>query len=154
MSKKAQITGETIIWVYRFVIIGLISLSLVIIIGNKYAEKYDIRPAESIILTEKIIDCIKNSSDIDMNFMSSCLNLPNIKDYYINITMIPDSNYNKSVIIGNSDLKVMCNILNSGKTKSAKSPACSYSDYFIFFDNQKFSVKLETDIGKYEKNLK
>jgi hypothetical protein len=150
--KKAQITGEFVIWIYRFLLIGAIAFALVILIGNKYTEKFDVRQTESFILSEKIAECLNSNPSLDVDSFKACLNL-NEQNYYIlaNITSL-DSIFNKEIIIGNNDLKVQCELVQSGK-KFAKPPLCSNYDYLVLVDNEKMKAELEVMIGKHDKNL-
>jgi len=151
--KKAQATGELVLWIYRFLLISAISFALVIIIGNKYAEKFDIRQTESIILSEKIIDCIKDSGKlVSESSIEECVGF-NKFNYYIVINLTSfDSNFSKNIKIGNSDLKIQCDLLEKG-TKFAKAPSCSSFNYLTLIDGEKAKAELEIDIGKHDKNL-
>jgi hypothetical protein len=150
--KKAQVTGEFVIWIYRFLLIGAIAFALVIIIGNKYTEKFDVRQMESSILSEKIIDCLNSRSNLYQESLKTCLNL-NEFNYYIiaNITSL-ETGFNTSIIFGNNDLKVQCDLINRG-TKFAKPPLCSNYKYLLLVDDEKMKAELEVDIGKHDKNL-
>lgn len=150
--KKAQVTGEFVIWIYRFLLIGAIAFALAIIIGNKYTEKFDVRQMESSILSEKIIDCMNSRSNLYPESLKTCLNL-NEFNYYIiaNITSL-ESGFNTSIIFGNNDLKVQCDLINRG-TKFAKPPLCSNYKYLLLIDDEKMKAELEVDIGKHDKNL-
>jgi hypothetical protein len=150
---RAQATGELIIWLYRFLLITAISFALVIIIGNKYTEKFDIRQTESVILSEKIIDCIKDSGKaVSEVSIEECAGI-NSFNYYISANLNSfDSNFSKKIKIGNSDLKIQCDLLEKG-TKFAKAPSCSDFSYLILIDGEKAKAELEINIGKHDKNL-
>lgn len=150
---KAQATGELIIWLYRFLLVSAIAFALVIIIGNKYTEKFDIRQTESVILSEKIIDCIKEYGKLASEIsIEECAGI-NSFDYYVSANLISfDSNFSKKIIIGNSDIKIQCDLIKGG-TKFAKAPSCSDSSYLVLIDGEKAKAELEIDIGKNDKNL-
>ena len=153
-NTKAQITGEAVLWIYRFLLIGAVSLAVVLIVGSKYSDKYDIRSIESVLLSEKIVNCIENNPKITSDSLSSCLGMQNTNDYYIslNITSL-DSGISRNITAGNSNLKVDCDILRQG-TQFAKEPSCSNANYLVLLDNKKTRLAIETGIGKYDKNLR
>jgi hypothetical protein len=151
--KKAQISGEMIIWLYRFLLIIAISFALVIIIGNKYTSKYDVRHTESIILSSKLADCLsdlgKYASQISLK---ECLGIDEL-NYYILVNLTSfDSNFTKEIFIGNSNLKVQCDLVKGG-TEFAKYPSCSNFNYLLIMDDEKIKSDFEIDIGKHDKNL-
>lgn len=148
INKKAQM-GEAVLWIYRFILIALISLFIVIIVGNKYSEKYDFRQAESALLSKRIVNCIEIYG-ADRNMIVNCLGI-NFKDYYVNIsTQSLESNSNNSIFFGNSDLKIQCDLLKL-KKKLKQEPSCSESNYFILLNNEKTKLKIEIAMGKYDK---
>ena len=153
MNNKGQIMGETILWMYRFILIGIISLALVVIVGNKYGEKYDVRPMEAALLSDKIIGCIENNN-LDADSLLPCLNLKNKDDYYINVSIVSfDSGFNRTMGFGNNDLKTNCDLLRGGSEFEKKdTPSCSDLNYFVLLNGEKNTARVEVDITKYDKN--
>jgi len=152
MEKKAQsVLADMTFWIYRFILIGLIAFAFVIIVGNKYSEHYDVRPMEASIISEKLAGCITDKS-VDSESILSCMNFKDSKDYYLELNMTSmDSNFSKTITLGKSLLKSDCLILDQG-TKFTKMPLCSDSRYIILLNGERVSVKIETDIGKYDQN--
>jgi hypothetical protein len=157
-SKKAESTPEAIAWIMRFIILGIVSFIIVAIVLNKYDEKYDVRSAEATILSGKIANCIALVQDkefIDKNYILGCAGISPtyLLSYFseINVSSL-DSGFNKSITFGNQDLRVECGLLEKN-TELKKAPSCSKSNYFVLINKEKFSVRMEVDIGKYAKNL-
>ena len=162
MTNKAQVTGEAIIWIYRFILIAAVSFALIVVVSAKYGEKYDVRGIESKLLSNKVIDCItsfKDTSELDKDSLSNCLSL-NKMDYFVevNITSFDlnviskyGSNFVKSIEIGNVNLKETCRMLEQG-IKVTKTPSCLDSGYFIILNNENMAVKMKVGIAKYDEN--
>jgi hypothetical protein len=150
---KGQVTGELVIWLYRFLLITAISFALVIIIGNRFTSRFDVRTPEATILSEKVVNCIHEAGkSLTQDSLEGCVGM-NKANYYIEANASSlQSNYSNFVISGNSDIKVQCDLLRKGK-KFQKAPSCSKFSYLILIDSEKAKLDLEIDIGKYAQNL-
>ena len=150
-SKKAALSGETLIWFYRFFLITLIVVAYVMIVLHYYTQKYDTRPAEVLLLAGRVIDCSTDNGIVDLENFSDenimrCTNVSGTEEYifgnlsYFNGTMI------KKISVGDPDIKPICNI-------KGKAPFCLKQDYYLLFGKEKAKFELLVGILKIRESL-
>ena len=135
-------------WILALIL--MVALYVVITIGPVFTSKQDIRQAEAVILSEKIMGCISENGVIDSNFKIDCINE---NGYYINASLKSlDSSFAKEEIIGNPVLGVNCQL--SGMKKY---PSCLNSTYYVLINNsgkiEKGKMELKIGVEKYAENI-
>jgi len=137
-NKRAAIISEGTYWLLRFVLISIFAGAVILILIAHYSRPFDVRDAESAILAQKTINCIKpelfltEDSFINSgNRISSCIEIPkdDEKKIFINATL---SNFTDNLKpyfqLGNEGLGIyfgtaMCNTV-------ASSPSCTEYRYY------------------------
>lgn len=153
MNKKAeQVGGEFTIWIYRFLLIGAITFALIILIGNKYTEKFDVRGIEASILSRKMAECLDSKQMLSPESLKPCLGIDEFS-YYLNVNITSlESNFQRNFSLGNDDLKVQCELIEKG-TRFSKPPLCSAYNYLLLIDDEEMNTEFKIFIGKHDKNL-
>lgn len=129
-------------------------LFVVFTVGSTFTAKQDVRQTESILLSSKILDCISEEGIIKSNFnLDNCFQ----GDYYVNATLRSfDSNFNKSLIKGNSLVGINCALIEKG-TEMEKYPACLNQIYYTLINNEgkieKGKLELLVGVENYAGNI-
>lgn len=155
-NKKALLGGETVIWVYRFILIGLIVLGFIIVISNFYSAKYDIRPTESVLLARRVINCITANGITKLDAFDSAqvtectgLSKDEIRGSYIK-AILSYSN-SSSFAIGDSTLEPLCG------AKGKYVPYCLNQKYYLLLERngnlERAKLDLLIAIKKFEENV-
>jgi len=150
----AEVFGEDIvIWIFRFILIVIILLGVLVMI-TKYYSNLDVRPAEALAISNRIIDCISADGIVDASKISKeqllkCTNLDE-NEIYVNLTLNSmDTNFSKSVNLG-ADLEALCR----AKEKNVKIKAeCLIQKFYVLLGNEKAKLDLVVGIKKGEKNV-
>ncbi|MFH0831933.1 MAG: hypothetical protein V1886_03680 [archaeon] len=127
IEKKAldRLGWDSILWIFRFFLIIVIVVGVIMISYVFYSRNVDTREMETAIIAGRVAGCmIKDSSLQDISSLSAekCgLNI-DLEESYVRIT----SGY-ENFSIGNSDLEILCRI--KGITMKAK-PACLLQRYY------------------------
>jgi len=149
------ILSESFVITWRMFIMLAVVLFVVFTVGATFASKQDIRQAEAMLLSSKILECISNKGVISSNFnLDNCFN----GDYYVNATLSSlESNFNKSLIKGSSIVEVNCRLIEQGK-EMEKYPSCLHQFYYTLINNngkiEKGRLELLVGVEKYSENIK
>lgn len=155
-NKKALLGGETVIWVYRFILIGLIVLGFIIVISNFYSAKYDIRPAESVLLARRVVNCIATNGIVTLNAFDSaqvteCSGLDKEEINEVCIDAVLSYSNSSSFTIGSSTLKPLCG------AKGKYIPYCLSQKYYLLLEQngnlERARLDLLIAIKKFEENV-
>jgi len=144
-NKKAQ-TGHGIIWVYKIILLLLVSLVYAVIIYNMFYFKCDIRSAESVLLAKKTTNCLINNGIIDVNNFDSntlkkCFNFDKEQlDEYSISAKLSYKDFSDNVKTGNTDLEVLCGL-------KGKSPECLSQSYYVLSKNNTELKKARLDLS-------
>ena len=160
MNKKAQLGGETILWFYRFTLLIIVILGIIVIVNSNFSKKYDVRPAEAVILSGKIIDCVSENGVVNLDSLynfENCFSL-NKNEFYIRAKINSlDSDFYSAYDFGNKDLEPLCEAKEKGTEAKV---SCLKQDYYILLKRStenmlKEKAKLELLIGvkKVDKNV-
>jgi len=149
-SKKAQILEESVMWIWRIFMIALIALGVIVIVGTQY-ESYDIRPVETALLSQKILDCISengilNPLAMEEQKIEECSGIRG-DEYFFEITGI------KNISAGPLEIKENCRMVEQ-KVKLRSPPSCLRQSYVLLEDGKPSLLNLLIGIRKTEKNLK
>lgn len=155
-SKKAVLGGETVMWIYRFLLIGIMLIGFIAVVSNFYSAKYYIRPAESVLLARRVMNCIAANGIIEIEAFDSAkvtectgLSKDEINEIYIDALL----NYSdsSSFAIGDSTLKVLCG------SKGKYMPSCLNQKYYLLLKRngnlERARLDLLIAIKKLEKNV-
>jgi len=153
-NKKAQL-GHGILWIYRIILLILVSLVYVLIIYNMFYFKCDIRSAETVLLAKKTTNCLTNNGILDVkNFDNAMLkncfsfNKDQLNEYYIS-AKLSYNDFSDKIKVGNAELEVLCGL-------KGKSPECISQSYYILAKNntelKNAKLDLSISILKVEEN--
>ena len=156
INKKAEVSSETMYWIWRFVLISIFAGGVVLVLIFHYSSPYDVRAIESSILAEKTINCIKPSfyfdeANFNQNIISPCLELSDddIKnEILIDLTLSDFTKESKNFEIGNSGLGMYFNEVTSGKKFSYPISCTEYRYYVISKEGSQFIIDLKITIRK------
>ncbi len=155
-NKKALLGGETVIWVYRFILIGLIVLGFIIVMSNFYSIKYDIRPAESVLLARRVINCIATNGITKLEAfypaqVTACTGLSKEETGEFYIKAVLSYSNSSSFAIGSSTLKPLCG------AKGKYVPYCLNQKYYLLLERngnlERAKLDLLIAIKKFEENV-
>jgi len=155
-NKKAIVGGETVISFYKILLIGLIALGFIIVISIFYSAKYDIRPAESVLLARRVINCIATNGIAKLEALDSArvtecagLSKEETNEFYIK-AVISYSN-SSSFTIGSSTLEPLCG------AKGKYMPYCLSQKYYLLLEQngnlERARLDLLIAIKKFEENV-
>jgi len=152
----ADIFGEDIIlWVYRFILIAIILLGVFLMIG-KYYSKQDVRSAEALAISNRIIECISSNgitdvTKIDESQISKCTNIDK-NEIYVNLTIASmDTAFSKNIGFG-YELGMTCASKEKG-IKIQYDIECLRRKFYVLLGNEKAKLDLLVGIKKLEKNV-
>jgi len=162
-----KIGAEKTISVYWFAILIIVAAAVVYMVTFVYGKPYDIRGAESEILSNNIADCVSeggylkenilSNPSFEENFLETCkINLetrdfPGTKgEYYIEINFYDfntKNRINSSIYAGDINLKQYCGL--EGKSL----PACSNKSFYVIDKNQTaYMINIISAVNKVDKN--
>jgi len=152
MEEVGGAISETFVISWRLVLMALVVVFVVLTAGATFTSKQDIRPAEAVIVSDKILDCISENGVIKSDFNIDCFKE---EGYYINASLVSlDSNFKKEIIKGNSYVGVNCRVTG---VEMAKYPACLDQNYYLLIDNngklEKGKLSLLVGVEKYAENI-
>jgi hypothetical protein len=156
MNKKAEVSSETMYWIWRFVLISIFAGGVILVLLYHYAYPFDVRDVESSILAEKIVNCIKPSlyfdeANLNQNLISSCPELSdndNQNEIWVNITLTDFTKDLRNFEIGDSGLGMYFNEVMSGKKFSFSLSCNEYRYYVISKDGSQFIIDIKITIKK------
>jgi len=150
----AEVLGEDVIlWIYRFILIGIISFGVIIIINGYYSNQ-DVRAIEANAISNRIINCISKQGIVDESKVTSanilkCTNIdPN--EIYVNLTLT--SKLRAKILNANIgyDLEVLC----LAKLKGVKSDVeCLNQIFYVLLGDERVELVLLIGIKKFDKNI-
>jgi len=155
-NKKAVLGGETVMWIYRFLLIGIMLIGFIAVISNFYSVKYDTRPAESALLARRIINCISINSIVeikafDSDKVSECAGLSKEETNEVYIDALLDYSTSSRFVIGDFTLKALCG------SKGEYVPYCLNQKYYLLLKQngnlERAKLDLLIAIKKLEKNV-
>jgi len=155
-SKKAVLGGETVMWIYRFLLIGIMLIGFIAVISNFYSAKYDIRPAESVLLARRVMNCIVDNGIIEIEAFDStkvtkCTGLSKDEINEICINALLNYSNSSSFAIGDSTLKPLCG------AKGKYIPYCLNQKYYLLLKRngnlERANLNILIAIKKLEKNV-
>ena len=165
---KSRKGAEKTISIYWFAILVIVAAAVVYMVVSVYGKPYDIRQAESEILSGNIASCMSEggylkdgiigNSAFKNNFLAQCkINLetkdfPDTKgEYYIEVSFYDFDTGNKigeDISEGNSILKSYCEL--EGKTQ----PKCSNHSFYSIDKAQKsYKINILSIVNKVDKNV-
>ena len=163
-----KIGAEKTISVYWFAILVIVAVAVVYMVVSVYGKPYDIRGAESEILSSIIADCLSyggylkektiGDNSFKENFLERCdLNLETpdfpgtLGEYYLGVIFYDFETGKKidfGISEGNVNLKQYCEI--EGETQ----PVCSQKSFYVIDKEQKsYKVSIVSVINKVNKNV-
>ncbi|MCS7134282.1 MAG: hypothetical protein NZ889_00260 [Candidatus Pacearchaeota archaeon] len=148
MQKKAQLS-ESLIWLYRFImIIIIIGLLLFGIIRHNSLE-YDVRPLEASLLANKLVACIEKNT-LNESKIKECITLD--QEIFLEISINKENKSEKNLSLGRQELKTYCE-MKEKQIKMKHFPHC-FNDNYLFFENETEKIlSLHLAILKTEKNV-
>lgn len=129
--KKAESTSETIIMMYRLLLLTIIVLTIMGISNMVYTHTINVKDPESFVLSKKIINCIVNSpgfqiNDIKENYNSNILKYCNFKykneteiynKYFIRLDLIQEDS-NETILYGDDGKSWVNEILKNSPNQN------------------------------------
>jgi hypothetical protein len=140
MNNKGQILGlGTILLAWKFLLILMLILFVVITLTPVFTAKQDARQNEVMTLSNNIVECAEKNGNVNPDFnIAGCVNLDE-KEYYVNVSIFSlESDMKKEVNLG-SPLEVACESIE----KYTYKPACLKQRYYVLINNN----------GKVEKGI-
>lgn len=149
-GKKAQL-GESIIWLYRLLIIIFILGFVIFIIVKHYSINYDVRPLEASLLANKIIQCLSQDKNLKLEeeIIKNCITIDDT--IFINLTLSKENVIEKNLTLGNFVLNTLCEAKEKG-SKGKNLPYC-FKDFYLVANKEEKNLTLEIAISKSEKNV-
>jgi len=151
MLVKNKKAGEKILSIWWFFVLVIIAGGVVIGVTMFYVGDSDVRGLEADVLASKILDCIVESGEIDMeiskeNIFEKCnLNkeiLDESGNYYVNISVFrEDNSLEKEIRFGANIFEKDCKIRE--KVIAPDFAVCSEKSVFVFDrDNKKLKLNV------------
>ena len=152
-NKRGDEKYLSIWWVFVIVVIAL-GITIAVLIF--YSAETDIKLPEAGILSEKLLSCLNNQGEINMNFIKNDFNIfkecglnekmfESGSDFYFNVSLY-DSNRKlvKELLEGQTAFEADCRIQNEGKKITAVNfPKC------VFINEGRFALVVASNqIGK------
>ena len=155
-NKKALLGGETVMWGWRLLLIGVILLGFIIVISSFYSAKYDVRPIESAVLARRIRNCIASNGIVTLDVFNGAkveecagLSKDEIKELYTGAVLSYSNSSNFT--IGDSNLEALC------WTEGKYTPYCLNQKYYLLLEQngnlERARLNLLIAINKIEKNV-
>jgi hypothetical protein len=150
-SKKAE---EQLMSFWMFVAWGLIGLTIVGAVYLFYSTEVDVRDTHSLVLANRVVDCLVDSGELNSAFFNEDFDLFSICDlnedsfednFYISVNVISDNP--KEINFGNPSFVTDCEISEIGDAK--KYPRCEFHrmNIFYFLDDKKNKGIIEVFSG-------
>lgn len=168
INKKA---GSKIITLYWFVILIIIAGGIFAMVYSFYHYPYDVRELEGEVMVNHIADCLSSKGELNSelfnesyknNFLDNChinLDVEEIWEgepqYYFRVNFYNATNLENSVFEiskGNLNLVAGCEIQEEKEYK--REAKCVEDDFFSFYGEDLYLIKILTIIKKTEKNVK
>ena len=165
MNKRG---GEKTISIYWFAILVIVAAAIIYMVAFVYGKPYDIRNAESEILSANIAGCLSEggylkdgiigNSSFQQNFLKTCrinLETPDFPEtrgeYYIGVIFYDfntGARINPEVSEGNDNLKQYCGL--DGETN----PVCTNKSFYVIDKIQKaYAINIISIVNKVDKNV-
>lgn len=149
MNRKGQILSSSLTLGGKLFLLAVIAFVLVVVVGGVFSSNLDVRPAETAILENKIVECLVHDGVIQSNFeLKECF-VEDQEIYVLANLSSMDSNFSKSVVSGNNALGVLC---KAGDEKLY----CDSQRYYVLINHLKVErgiLELNIGINKYDKNV-
>ncbi|MEM1535786.1 MAG: hypothetical protein QXQ82_01180 [Candidatus Pacearchaeota archaeon] len=142
--KKAQL-GESIIWLYRILMIVIVIGVIIFIVVRHYSVNYDVRPLEASLVANKILLCLNREKNFSEEKIKNCITIDDT--IFVNLTL-SDEKVTENITLGNSLLSVYCEAKEKG-AKGKHLPYCFKDTYLVDEKN----LTLNIAISKSEKNV-
>ncbi|UCD21152.1 MAG: hypothetical protein JSW08_01235 [archaeon] len=146
MKKRGQL-GESMLWLYRFIIIIIVVGGVIFVVVRYYSGQNDVRPVEASLIADKILSCLDGNPNVNLkeSVIGNCIKIN--KELFVNITF-----GDKNVETGNTNLGVICRSMEEGVRVENK-PYCLEDNYIFLKDNQEQELNLFIALLKNEKNM-
>lgn len=134
-SKKGLLGSEFVLWFFRFLVVIFIIAAIAFMVYAVKKINYDVRDTETVLISNKIIECLTNDGVIiarSIDNFQNCINI-NRDDIYVVISVFNSTKELKKADFGRKELNVYCEMLDNVKQKYP--PACLMQTYLINFDD-------------------
>lgn len=143
-GKKAQVTSEYILLMWRMLLIAAVVFVIAWSVGKVYTSKQDIRMTESALFAKSAIECIGPEGIVKADFdLSGCFANIDKSQYFISAKLSSlESNLTKESVFGTQNIRTNCEL---GKEYGGNAPKCTDWTVYVLIDNNG-----KTERGKLE----
>ena len=131
-NKGGQVSSEGFLMFWRIVLVFFVILMTVWSLGNAFSSKIDIRNAETVLLSNKVSECLAYEGKISPEFeLSDCM-AGKEENFYVSANLISlESSSNKSDSFGR-DYSVECAL---GEVAGFRNrPVCVNNTYYVLIE--------------------
>jgi len=145
INKKSQL-GESMIWIYRFIIIIIIIGGFIFVVVKHYSSQYDTRSTEASLMSGKIARFLgEDPTKFKANEIQSFINVT--EDIFVNLTL-----NGRNITLGNGDLGILCEA-KKNKVRGKHLPYCFDDNYIILNNGREERLEISIAISKSKENV-